>query len=55
MMAFGLVFFTVVGAGYFIHLLIPEIPGGFFALAAVLSPTDALAVSAITQGGCPSA
>ncbi|MCO2325690.1 Na+/H+ antiporter, partial [Pseudomonas aeruginosa] len=23
MMAFGLVFFTVVGAGYFIHLLIP--------------------------------
>ncbi|MDF5874339.1 Na+/H+ antiporter [Pseudomonas aeruginosa] len=26
MMAFGLVFFTVVGAGYFIHLLIPEIP-----------------------------
>lgn len=56
MMAFGLVFFTVVGAGYFIHLLIPEIPlAASFALAAVLSPTDALAVSAITKGGCPSA
>lgn len=54
MMAFGLVFFTVVGAGYFIHLLIPEIPlAASFALAAVLSPTDALAVSAITQGRLP--
>ncbi|HEP8004981.1 TPA: Na+/H+ antiporter [Pseudomonas aeruginosa] len=54
MMAFGLVFFTVVGAGYFIHLLIPEVPlAASFALAAVLSPTDALAVSAITQGRLP--
>ena len=47
-MAFALVLFTVAGGGAFIHLLIPEIPwAAAFALAAVLSPTDALAVSAI--------
>ncbi|AHF93849.1 sodium:proton antiporter [Opitutaceae bacterium TAV5] len=49
MLAFGLVFFTVVGAGYFINWLIPVISlPAAFALAAVLSPTDAVAVSAIT-------
>lgn len=49
LLAFGLVFFTVVGAGYFINWLIPTIPlAAAFALAAVLSPTDAVAVSAIS-------
>ncbi|MDR1280779.1 MAG: Na+/H+ antiporter [Opitutaceae bacterium] len=49
MLAFGLVFFTVAGAGYFINWLIPAISlPAAFALAAVLSPTDAVAVSAIT-------
>ncbi|WP_449104815.1 Na+/H+ antiporter [Pseudomonas mohnii] len=49
-LAVGLVLFTVVGAGYFIHWLLPSIPLAVaFALAAVLSPTDAVAVSAISQ------
>jgi len=53
-LAFALVLFTVVGGGVFIHLLIPEIPwAAAFALAAVLSPTDALAVSAIAQNRLP--
>lgn len=47
-LALGLVLFTVVGVGYFIHWLIPAISLPLaFALGAVLSPTDALAVSAI--------
>jgi CPA1 family monovalent cation:H+ antiporter len=47
-LAFGLVFFTVIGAGLFIHWMIPAMPLAIaFALAAVLSPTDAVAVSAI--------
>ncbi|MDI7862738.1 Na+/H+ antiporter [Rhizobiaceae bacterium n13] len=47
-LAFGLVFFTVVGAGCFIHWMIPAMPLAVaFALAAALSPTDAVAVSAI--------
>lgn len=50
----GLVLFTVVGAGYFIHWLLPGIPLPVaFALAAVLSPTDAVAVSAISQNRLP--
>lgn len=54
MLAVGLVVFTVIGAGYFIHFLIPAIPlAGAFALAAMLSPTDAVAVSAVTQGKLP--
>lgn len=49
MLALGLVFFTVLGAGYFIHWLIPVISLPMaFALAAVLSPTDAVALGAIT-------
>ena len=53
-LAVGLVLFTVVGAGYFIHWILPSIPLPVaFALAAVLSPTDAVAVSAITQGRLP--
>jgi len=53
-LAVGLVLFTVVGAGYFIHWLLPSIPLPVaFALAAVLSPTDAVAVSAISQNRLP--
>jgi CPA1 family monovalent cation:H+ antiporter len=53
-LAVGLVLFTVVGAGYFIHWLLPTIPLPVaFALAAVLSPTDAVAVSAISQSRLP--
>ncbi|WP_295485723.1 Na+/H+ antiporter [uncultured Pseudomonas sp.] len=53
-LAVGLVLFTVVGAGYFIHWIMPSIPLPVaFALAAVLSPTDAVAVSAITQDRLP--
>ncbi|MBV9490770.1 MAG: Na+/H+ antiporter [Verrucomicrobia bacterium] len=48
-LALGLVFFTVLGAGYFVHWAIPAIPLSVaFALAAVLSPTDAVAVSAVS-------
>ncbi|MFJ2715150.1 Na+/H+ antiporter [Pseudomonas sp. NPDC087346] len=53
-LAVGLVLFTVVGAGYFIYWLLPTIPLPVaFALAAVLSPTDAVAVSAISQNRLP--
>ncbi|MFE4711877.1 Na+/H+ antiporter [Paenibacillus sp. NPDC056722] len=48
MLALGLVFATVLVAGYAIHWMIPSIPlAAAFALAAILSPTDAVAVSAI--------
>jgi len=47
-LALGLVVFTVVGVGFFIHWLIPSMPMAVaFALAAVISPTDPIAVSAI--------
>ncbi|TCL76127.1 Na+/H+ antiporter [Rhizobium sp. BK251] len=47
-LALGLVVFTVIGAGYFIHWMIPAMPLAVaFALAATLSPTDAVGVSAI--------
>ncbi|MNH98245.1 Na+/H+ antiporter [Pseudomonas sp. ACN5] len=53
-LAVGLVLFTVVGAGYFIHWLLPSVPLPVaFALAAVLSPTDAVAVSAISRNRLP--
>lgn len=49
-LAVVLVFVTVVGVGYVIHLLIPTLPLPLaFALAAVLAPTDPVAVSAITS------
>lgn len=49
-LALGLVFVTVIGMGYFIHWLIPAMPMPVaFALAAILSPTDPVAVSAITN------
>jgi CPA1 family monovalent cation:H+ antiporter len=47
-LALGLVVFTVIGMGFFIHWLIPAMPLAVsFALAAVMSPTDPIAVSAI--------
>ncbi len=47
-LAMGLVVFTVIGVGLFIHWLIPAMPLAVaFALAAVISPTDPIAVSAI--------
>jgi CPA1 family monovalent cation:H+ antiporter len=47
-LALGLVVFTVVGVGYFINWMIPEMPVAIaFALAAIVSPTDPIAVSAI--------
>ncbi|WP_120994713.1 Na+/H+ antiporter [Stutzerimonas urumqiensis] len=53
-MSLLLVLLIVVLAGYFIHWLLPAIPlGASFALAAILSPTDALSVIAIAQGRLP--
>ncbi|MGG2199159.1 Na+/H+ antiporter [Paenibacillus validus] len=50
LLALGLVFATVFIAGYGIHGLIPSIPlPAAFALAAILSPTDAVAVGAISR------
>ena len=50
LLAFGLVFITVLGLGYLIHWMIPSMPLTVaFALAAVVSPTDAVAVSAIPR------
>jgi CPA1 family monovalent cation:H+ antiporter len=49
-LALGLVLFTVVGAGYLMHWLIPSLPLPVaFALAAIVAPTDPVAVSAITS------
>jgi len=50
-LAFGLVLFTVFGVGLFVHRLLPFVPlAAAFALAAVLSPTDAVALSGIMSG-----
>jgi len=50
-LAFGLVVATVIGAGFLIHWLIPAMPLPVaFALAAIVSPTDPVAVSAMTHG-----
>jgi CPA1 family monovalent cation:H+ antiporter len=50
-MALGLVITTVIGVGLFIHWIWPELPiGAAFAIAAILCPTDAVAVQAITKG-----
>ena len=49
-LALGLVIFTVVGLGFLMWWMIPEMPLAVaFALAAVISPTDPIAVSAIAQ------
>jgi Na+/H+ antiporter len=50
-LALGLVVFTVLGVGLLIHWLIPAMPLAVaFALAAILSPTDPIAVSSIARG-----
>ena len=47
-LALGLVVFTVVGVGFLVHWMIPTVPLAVaFALAAIVSPTDPIAVSAI--------
>ena len=49
-LALGLVIFTVLGAGYLIHWMIPAMPLPVaFALAAILSPTDPIAVGSIAS------
>lgn len=49
-LALGLVVFTIVGAGWLTSVIIPSMPLPVaFALAAVLSPTDPIAVSAIAS------
>lgn len=49
-LALGLVVFTVLGMGLFINWMIPSMPLAVaFGLAAVISPTDPIAVSAIAQ------
>lgn len=49
-LAFGLVFITVLGLGYLIHWMIPSMPLAVsFALAAIVSPTDPVAVAGITR------
>ena len=49
-LAFGLVVFTVLGAGLLLHWMIPAMPLPVaFALAAILSPTDPVAVSSIAK------
>lgn len=48
-LAFGLVVVTVLGMGFVLHWMIPAIPYPVaFALAAIVSPTDPIAVSAIS-------
>ena len=50
LLAFGLVTLTVIAVGYLIHWLIPGMPLAVaFALGAIVSPTDAVAVTAITR------
>ncbi len=50
MLATGLVVFTTLGIGFVAHALLPSLPMAMcFALGAVVSPTDAVAVSAITE------
>ena len=49
-LAFGLVVFTVIGAGLLLHWMIPAMPLPVaFALAAILSPTDPVAVASIAK------
>jgi Na+/H+ antiporter len=49
-LSIGLVVFTTVAVGFVAHWLVPDLPLAMaFALGAVISPTDAVAVGAITQ------
>ncbi|TDM48404.1 Na+/H+ antiporter [Macrococcoides goetzii] len=51
LMAMGLVFTTVIGLGYIVHWMMPFLPlAASFALAAIICPTDAVAVQAIAKG-----
>nr|WP_321984580.1 Na+/H+ antiporter [uncultured Lichenicoccus sp.] len=51
-LAIGLVLFSTLACGWFIHWLQPEVPlAAAMALAAVLSPTDAVAVGSLLEGG----
>lgn len=51
LMAMGLVFFTSIGLGYFTHYLMPAVPlAACFALAAIICPTDAVAIQAFAKG-----
>ncbi|CAM3682350.1 Na+/H+ antiporter [Rouxiella silvae] len=51
-LALALVVVTIVGVGYLIYMMVPNIPlVAAFALAAVLSPTDAVALSGIVGKG----
>ncbi|QCT88261.1 Na+/H+ antiporter [Escherichia sp. E4742] len=51
-LALALVLITIFGVGYVIHLLLPNVPLiAAFALAAVLSPTDAVALLGIVGKG----
>ncbi|GFZ89007.1 sodium, potassium, lithium and rubidium/H(+) antiporter [Paenibacillus marchantiophytorum] len=48
LLAVGLVFITVLVVGYSVHWMIPSIPlAAAFGLAAILSPTDAVAVGSL--------
>ena len=50
LLAFGLVAATVLVVGYTMYAVLPEIPlAAWFALGAVISPTDAVVVNAITE------
>lgn len=50
LLSIGLVVFTTLGVGYLVHALIPGVPLAVgFALGAIVSPTDAVAVAAITE------
>ncbi len=50
LMSLGLVFITVAVVGLVINFMIPSIPlSAAFALAAILSPTDAVSVSALSE------
>ncbi|MDR1571585.1 MAG: sodium:proton antiporter [Clostridiales Family XIII bacterium] len=49
-MAFLLVFITVAGIGFAVHLLIPTLPtAACFALGAILGPTDYVAVASLSS------
>jgi len=49
-LAFGLVFATTLVVGYVVHWLVPAVPlAAGFALGAVISPTDAVALAEITH------
>ena len=50
LMALGLVFTTVIGLGYITHSMMPFLPiAACFAIAAIICPTDAVAVQAIAK------